>query len=273
MTSLKFEWLDVFTEVSGLPASRQLVGLHMWKFASADGSDVRPSTTLLCQRTGYSRHTVIDAKRDLIEKGWLTLVKQGSNTGGNKASVYRLSIPGSAVSALLSIPGSAVSAPHVVQPVHQGSATSGTLIPQVSSSSSRDDDEDDQNRTARRLTDPHGGSWEIPTGSREWEWSDGEWNLAEGTHSVNDQDYPIAVTACVRPDAREQTEQILGVPINWDALQRKLGAAMKVHGVSLDHASWVLDSPKLCDISTKNNPAAYLMKCLDDLAKEYADAE
>jgi hypothetical protein len=77
----KFQWLNEFTSRAHVSLSAQAEALHLFKYASADGTNSHPGLARLC-------------RDELIDAGWIILAEE--STRGGKAENFSLSIPAAA---------------------------------------------------------------------------------------------------------------------------------------------------------------------------------
>lgn len=87
-----FEWHAELREANGLSLALRGVLSLMGTYATTEtGADVRPSLSLIADRTGHSRSTMTKHVADAVDRGWLTLTADNSSEG--RPNVYQLSAP------------------------------------------------------------------------------------------------------------------------------------------------------------------------------------
>jgi hypothetical protein len=82
---------DAVFEAESLTSMERLLLLAMSRHCDWDtGGECRPGLERLMRETAMSRRSIQRVRESLVEKGWLTLVAQGSTKKGPRASVYEL---------------------------------------------------------------------------------------------------------------------------------------------------------------------------------------
>jgi hypothetical protein len=91
--SFQLRWGDAVCASTLTPIERAVAHAHA-RYASPDGTSVRPGVASIARDTGHGERTVRRARQSLERQGWLIVVRPGgSGPDGRLATEYRLSIP------------------------------------------------------------------------------------------------------------------------------------------------------------------------------------
>ena len=99
--SSKYDWQQAFIERAHVGLAANAVAMHLFYFASPNGTGIFPSGKLLAERIGRpgkpaDPKTIRNAIRELLGdsdgSGWLEKVRE-PNRGAHQAAEYKLTIP------------------------------------------------------------------------------------------------------------------------------------------------------------------------------------
>lgn len=92
----KFEWQDRMLESSTLTSKARLMGLALSLKDNGNGNRWWMTDDELTKRTNLSRASVYRAREELVEAGWIKIVRQGGRArdGSTWATEYKLTLPG-----------------------------------------------------------------------------------------------------------------------------------------------------------------------------------
>ena len=89
----RYVWREQVFSVAGPSSSARLVAAAFCEYVNELDGVGKPGAAALARRSGLSERTVVKARQELVEKGWLVLVSEGGVAGGTKTSHYRISTP------------------------------------------------------------------------------------------------------------------------------------------------------------------------------------
>lgn len=93
----KFEWLEALRGRSNLSNAAYRVLVNLATYADANLSGARPGNARLASDCGYTGahtgKTVGKVVQRLIDKGYAVVLRRGTNSRGNLAATYRVTLP------------------------------------------------------------------------------------------------------------------------------------------------------------------------------------
>lgn len=98
VTPRKYDYFDAVSERSGMltPAEHRML-MKFWRHSDGNLRNARPSRATVAKHMGWGgRHALTEVSKmiaTLVRKGFMVQTSPGTNLGGNRAAVYRLTLP------------------------------------------------------------------------------------------------------------------------------------------------------------------------------------